>query len=101
MWLHGVEKECQLRKHLSIAAVAPFKCMPVASEPGQLLCMDLVGPLPETTKGNKHILVVTDAFTKYSEVIPLSNQTAEVTADALIQDCFSRQHFGIIGHYVL
>ena len=91
-------KECQLRKHPSIAARAPLQYMPVASEPGQLLCMDFVGPLPETPKGNKHMLVVTDAFTKYSEVIPLPNQTAEVTADALIQECFSRQGVPAILH---
>ena len=91
-------RECQLRKHPPSAAKAPVQYMPVASEPGQLLCMDFVGPLPETPNGNKHMLVVTDAFSKYSEVIALPNQTAEVTANALIQECFSRQGVPSILH---
>ena len=91
-------RECQLRKHPQTSARAPLQYMPVASEPGQLLCIDFVGPLPETKKGNKHMLVATDAFTKFSEVIPLPNQTAEVTADALVEECFRRQGVPAVLH---
>ena len=91
-------RECQQRKHPPKAARAPLQYMPVASEPGQVLCMDFVGPLPETQKGNKNMLVVTDAFSKFAEVIPLPDQTAVVTADALIQECFSRQGVPTILH---
>ena len=91
-------RQCQLRKHPSTSARAPLQYMPVASQPCQVLCMDFVGPLPETTRGNKHILVVTDAFSKFSEVIPLPNQTAQVTADALVHECFSRQGVPTILH---
>ena len=90
--------DCQQRKHPPVSAKAPLQYMPVASEPGQLLCMDFVGPLPETSRGNKHVLVVTDAFSKFAEVIPLPNQTAETTANALIRDCFSRQGVPSILH---
>ena len=31
------------------------------------ILIDLVGPLPETEKGNSHILVLTDHFSKWSE----------------------------------
>ena len=91
-------RKCQLRKHPPTSARAPLQYMPVASEPGQVLCIDFVGPLPETEKGNLHMLVATDAFSKYSEVIPLPNQKAEVTADALVQECFSRQGVPAILH---
>ncbi len=33
--------------------------------------MDLIGPLPETTRGNKYIVTVTDYFSKWAEAAPL------------------------------
>ena len=83
-------RDCQLRKHPQTAARAPLQYVPIPSEPGQLVAMDFVGPLPETARGNKHMLVITDAFSKYAEVIPLPDQTAEGTANALMWNYFCR-----------
>ena len=91
-------KQCQSRKHPQTAAKAPLQYNPVASEPGQLVAMDFVGPLPETESGNKHMLVITDAFSKYAEVIPLPNQTAAVTADALVWKYFCKHGVPSILH---
>ena len=33
-----------------------------------------MGPLPETTNGNRHLLVVIDHFTKWCEVFPTKDQ---------------------------
>ena len=39
--------------------------------------MDLFGPLKsKSISGNKLIMVVTDAFTKYTELIAISDKTA-------------------------
>ena len=52
--------------------------------------IDFLGPLPKTPRGNEHILMMVDQFTKWVECVPLSSQTAEVTAKAVIDGFFSR-----------
>ena len=53
--------------------------------PFQLIGIDYTGPFPITSSGNKYVLAITDYFTKWVVAIPLSNQTAQTTADALYQ----------------
>ena len=38
--------------------------------------MDLIGPLPETPRGNKYIVILTDYFSKWAEAAPLQDKTA-------------------------
>jgi len=38
--------------------------------------MDLIGPMPETPRGNKFIVTLTDYFTKWAEAAPLPDKTA-------------------------
>lgn len=45
--------------------------------------IDLVGPLPETVRGNKYIVTVTDYFSKWPEAAPLPDKTALGVADFL------------------
>ncbi len=52
--------------------------------------MDFVGPLPVTPAGNRHILAMTDHFTKYVEVIPVKTQTAEECAEKIVEHFISR-----------
>jgi len=49
--------------------------------PMDRLCTDYLGPLPETPRSNKFILLITDSFSKYVELIPVSDCTAKTTAD--------------------
>ena len=42
--------------------------------------MDIVGPLPETLKGNKYIVTLTDYFSKWAEAAALPNKSAEGVA---------------------
>ena len=49
-----------------------------------------IGPLPKTSQGNEHILVMVDQFTKWVECVPLPSQTAEVTAHAAVREFFGR-----------
>ena len=51
--------------------------------PFEMLGMDFVGALPETERGNKYLLVVSDYFTKWAEAIPFPDQKAVTTARAL------------------
>ena len=47
--------------------------------------MDFLGPIkPEFLNGNKHFLVMTHAFSKWTEVVALPDQTEETTCRALL-----------------
>lgn len=46
------------------------------SKPFELLCADIVGPLPRTTSGHSFILVVADCFSKFALMCPISSATA-------------------------
>jgi hypothetical protein len=52
--------------------------------------MDLTGPVTTSTRGNKYILVVKDALTRYVETVPLKTNTAEEVAEALIREVICR-----------
>ena len=50
--------------------------------------VDLVGPLPETARGNKYIITARDYFSKWSEAAPLPDKTAIRVANFLFL-CFA------------
>ena len=51
------------------------------NEPFDIWAMDYMGPLPETARGNKHLLVVMDHFNEWCEVFPTQNQRTSTVAD--------------------
>ncbi|CAF4939684.1 unnamed protein product, partial [Rotaria sp. Silwood1] len=53
--------------------------------PFQLIGIDYTGPFPTTPQENKYVLAITDYFTKWVIAIPLPNQTARTTAEALYE----------------
>ena len=59
-------------------------------EPAERLCIDIVGPFPETVEGNKYCLVITDCFTKYVEIYAMKNQEAETVASVVVREYVSR-----------
>ncbi len=38
--------------------------------------MDLIGPLPKTSRGNQYIVTLTDYFSKWAEAASLPDKTA-------------------------
>ncbi len=60
------------------------------SQPFTFWTMDYMGPLPETSRGNKHILVVVDHFTKWCEAFATPDQKASTVAPLLVNRVFSR-----------
>ena len=68
---------------------APLGKMTVGA-PMDRLATDIVGPLPRTPRGNRFILVVTDYFTKWVEVFPIADQTAETCADIILNEVIAR-----------
>ena len=67
-------------------APAPLKNLPLCEEPNQRVHADLFGPLKtRSASGNTYILVITDAFTKYTELVALPDKTAESVARAIFE----------------
>lgn len=61
-----------------------------ASEPWETVSIDFMTDLPTTERGNKHLLVVCDHFTRWVEVFPLPNMLAVTVAETLASQVFSR-----------
>ena len=49
-----------------------------------------MGPIKGTTRGNKHILVLMDHFTKWCEAFPTKDQKASTVVQILVSSVFSR-----------
>ena len=47
-----------------------------ASKPLEDVAIDLLGPLPKTLSGNRHLLVISCRFTKLTQLVPLRTITA-------------------------
>ena len=80
---------CQRRKTPSNPDKAPMQTIDVG-EPFTFWALDYMGPVTETTRGNKHILVVMDHFTKWCEAFPTKDQKASTVANLLVSKVFSR-----------
>lgn len=64
-----------------------------AGEAGELVALDILGPLTKTEEGNAYILVIGDHFTKWIEAVPLPNIEATTVARALLDNFICR--FGV------
>ena len=79
---------CQrLKDRASIAA--ELRPLEVAA-PFERVHLDLVGPLTETPRGNKYILTLTDAGTKYMEAAAIPDKTAATVARAYVSEVITR-----------
>ena len=56
----------------------------------ETVATDYLGPLPLTDRGNRYILLLTDHFTKYVEILPVPDMTAEVCASKILNEFISR-----------
>ena len=74
--------QCQIRKK-STAKSVPLHPLPIPQQPNQRVHVDLFGPLKVSAQSNKFILVITDAFTKYAEVVPIPDKQAETVANEI------------------
>lgn len=56
---------------------------PVVNKPWQMISVDIVGPLPRSTKGFTYILSVVDCFTKFALFFPMRSATASQVTQKL------------------
>ena len=78
---------CALQKTPNHKARAPLKSNET-SYPLQLVAMDIVGPFLQSSAGNRHILVVANYFTRWTEAYPIRNQEATTIACKLTDELF-------------
>lgn len=63
---------CMKAKPTQQAPVGQMGGHSLISRPWEVICADLVGPLPRSKHGNQFILVVADCFSKYSLFFPFA-----------------------------
>ena len=63
--------------------------IPVKDDVWHTIGVDLIGPLPETPRGNKFIMTATCLFSKWPEVAALPDKSATGIAEVLFK-CFTR-----------
>jgi hypothetical protein len=80
---------CQSVKTRRPHTRANLSSLPVGN-PMDRVQLDIVGPLPETCKGNIYILVLVDYFSKWAEAWSLPNHTAQTVADCVVTEFVCR-----------
>jgi hypothetical protein len=70
-------KSCQTNKLLGPKNKVPMETTTMAEHPFEKCSLDIVGPSPKTTKGNKYILTFQDDLSKCVNTIPIPQQDAE------------------------
>ena len=58
--------------------------------PLERVALDVLGPLPESERGKKYILVVADHFTKWTEAYAIPNQEAATVATKVVEEFVAR-----------
>lgn len=61
--------------------------------PMEEISLDLMGPFPESTAGNKYVIVLVDSFSKWIEAYPIPNIEAKTVAEKVVMEFVSR--FGV------
>ena len=83
---------CNSRKSPA-KACAPLQPTDNVCMPMQRIAMDILGPLPETERGNRYILVIGDYFTRWKEAFAMKDMEAVSVAKCLVNEVICR--FGV------
>ena len=75
---------CQKMSHIKHhIQMSPFTT--ASYGPMDTVNIDTIGPLPRDENGNKYVIVIIDAFSRWCMLIPTVDATAKSAAQALIQ----------------
>jgi len=79
-------KKCHQQKTLKPITIRPLlRVWKTPTHRNVRIHMELVGPLTPS-QGYTHRLTITDAFTQYTELIPISNKQTTTVAKALLDE---------------
>lgn len=62
----------------------------LVGEPMERVAVDILGPLPLSSSGNRYALVMSDCFTKWTECVAIPNQEAKTVAQAFVNNFVCR-----------
>lgn len=82
--------DCQLKKLVRVKGKQPMILTDTPGAAFDKVAMDIMGPLPQTPKGNKYVLTIQDQLTKFSLAAPLANITSVDIARVLISHLISK-----------
>ncbi|KAI4880802.1 hypothetical protein NFI96_008108, partial [Prochilodus magdalenae] len=88
LWCHTCTN-CAARARPSKKPQAPMGTVRVGA-PMERIAIDLMGPVNETERHNRYILVAQDYFTKWVEAYPLPNDQAVTVAEVLTAEWVCR-----------
>ncbi|KAL0821581.1 hypothetical protein ABMA28_005033 [Loxostege sticticalis] len=84
--------ECQKYKPTNLKPAGLLQT-PVLHQRGEVLAVDLFGPLPEGEAGERWVLLIEDTATRWVELYALQDATAEKCAKLMIEEYFLRYGF--------
>jgi len=82
--------KCQVRRVDHLPPPPLLSPLPQCTEPNTRMHADLFGPLIASGRQKKYILCMTDAFTKYAELVALENKEAPTVAEAIFTNWICR-----------
>jgi len=91
-------ERCQFRRTDNKPPPNILTPLPLCSAMNQRVHMDLFGPLKTSDQGNKYILCMTDAFSRYVELASIPNKEADTVAEQFFQRWVCR--YGPLVKYV-
>ena len=83
---------CQARKTARNTVRWPLVSLPLPTRPGQMIHFDLLGPLPETERGNTYVLLIVELFSGHEEGYAMTKEekTARGCAARIVDDYIPR-----------
>ncbi|KAF4527793.1 hypothetical protein B566_EDAN016378 [Ephemera danica] len=80
---------CDLCQKVKPPNKAPYGFMNsrIATETGEYLSCDLIGPLVKSARGHEYAFVITDDFSRNVEIFPLRKATSRTVCEKLIDYC--------------
>lgn len=79
---------CQFRKTERALPTGDINHFEI-TEPFAVIAIDCMGPITESLRGNKHLLVATDCLTRFVEARPIPDVSAQSFVDFLCDYCGS------------
>src|SRR5690242_8428719 len=81
--------ECSMKKKSPTKKITEVMSLK-AIRPWEIVEIDFLGPLPRTKVKNQYLLVFTDYFSKWIEVIPTKKISTEIIAESFVQRIICR-----------
>ncbi|KMQ82513.1 gag-pol polyprotein, partial [Lasius niger] len=85
-------RKCQMHKHDQTPKAGLLMSVEPTC-PGEMWGVDLIGPLPTSSRGNMYVLVAVDYYSKWVEIFPLRVANIKIISRHLVRDVFSRFGF--------